>query len=267
MYGCIKVFTVVLHLSFDEVQSFTTPVTLMVNIFSWFLCLFVILLYAKGISKVSLGKEIFHSKKPVRHYLSGLGIGVLLMTSVFSINLFFHFIEVSVRDSIDWTLIFLLFIFYLIQGFTEEIMLRGYFFGELRKRFRLPVATIISSLLFALLHSLNDGVTVLSIANLFLFGVAFAWTYQYTNSIYLVGAMHSMWNFFMGPVFGVQVSGEASASIFQTTSLAQDTVYNGGSFGFEGGLVVTGIFLVALFLLRKRKVSDKSERNLLTYSK
>ncbi|MFV0559070.1 MAG: lysostaphin resistance A-like protein [Enterococcus sp.] len=253
MYAFIKLFSVVLALPFDDVQSLTSPSLLFVNIGSWVACLLTVILFA-SVSKFGLKDMGMLKEKVPTRYLTGVLIGVALMGSIFLLNFVFGFIDVTVNPNINWLLIVLLFVFFMIQGFTEEVMLRGYLFGTLQKKFGLWTSVIISSILFALLHSLNDGVTLLSIFNLFLFGVTFALTYKFTGNLFIVGAMHTIWNFLMGPIFGVQVSGEVSESVFKTVSSENSTLFNGGSFGFEGGLIVTAIGLIFLMILLTRKV-------------
>ena len=105
------------------------------------------------------------------------------------------------------------------------------------------------------------GVTLLSFFNIFLFGV-FASLYTLrTNSLIGGCAIHSAWNFAQGNLFGFQVSGLATnASILTIKTNTSSTLFNGGSFGMEGGLTVTIVLLICILIVIFFK-SSKNEIN------
>lgn len=111
---------------------------------------------------------------------------------------------------------------------------------------------ILNSLVFSALHLLNSGISVLAIVNLFLFGIFASLYYLWRGNIWGVAAVHSMWNFTQGNVFGILVSGgDFGTSLLTSTVSNSGTLLNGGAFGLEGGLAVTivlaaGIVFVAL---------------------
>lgn len=67
----------------------------------------------------------------------------------------------------------LLFVGYLVQDSTEEIVFRGWLLPTLGVSPKPWIAILISSLLFALLYGANDNITLFAIVNLILFGVLF----------------------------------------------------------------------------------------------
>ena len=111
------------------------------------------------------------------------------------------------------------------------------------------ISVLVSALAFALLHSLNPGMTVLSFFNLFLSGVFFSALVLRFDNLWTACAAHAAWNFFQGNIIGVGVSGmDQSVSVFKCTNIGSDLI-TGGSFGFEGGLVMTFILAVVTVLL------------------
>ena len=64
----------------------------------------------------------------------------------------------------------------------------------------------------------------------------------------MVGALHSMWNFAQGNLFGIPVSGIRGLPSPLVSTAAdggwQEWI-NGGAFGVEGGLAATVVLLVA----------------------
>ena len=80
--------------------------------------------------------------------------------------------------------------------------------------------------------------------------------YYLTNNLWMVGAIHSIWNFSQGSIFGIRVSGiELRESLWLSKNVT-DNIYNGGTFGMEGGLFcmlveVTGV-IVCIYLINKK---------------
>ncbi|MFV0557195.1 MAG: lysostaphin resistance A-like protein [Enterococcus sp.] len=215
---------------------------------TWITSLLVTIWAAKKFSKFTLKDLGFSKEKVAKRYLTGLLTGIALMVTVFLINVVFGFIEPALNPDVNWLMILAMFIFFLIQGLTEEVVVRGYLFSSLQKKYSVPLSIVVSSLVFAFIHINNPGMTWLSALNLFLAGAMFAVVYQVTGSILLVGGIHSMWNFVMGPILGVEVSGTVSES-FLTEHLTDRVFFNGGSFGFEGGIIVTLVLVVFTAIL------------------
>jgi membrane protease YdiL (CAAX protease family) len=142
---------------------------------------------------------------------------------------------------------------------SEEVILRGYFMVSVASRAPMLVAILANSLIFALLHLLNNGITALSMVNLALFGV-FASVYTLkSNSIWGICAIHSIWNFAQGNIFGIAVSGSRiDTSVFSFTPTKAGALINGGSFGLEGGLAVTAVLFIGL--IATMLVKGRSEK-------
>ena len=94
-------------------------------------------------------------------------------------------------------------------------------------------AAIFSAFFFAMLHGMNSGVDGLAMFNLFLYGLFAALLFVDCENIWIVGALHSVWNFVQGNLYGISVSGnKITSSIFTSTSAEGGaSVINGGSFG------------------------------------
>jgi membrane protease YdiL (CAAX protease family) len=106
----------------------------------------------------------------------------------------------------------------------------------------------INALLFSLLHVGNPGVTVIALINIFLFGVFASLLTLRRGSVWLVCAIHSLWNFSQGNLFGIPVSGLGGLPSPLTAEVAEggwQTLINGGAFGLEGGLAVTVVLAAA----------------------
>lgn len=134
----------------------------------------------------------------------------------------------------------LIFIAVFVQSSAEELVCRGFLYQRLRQSYGHPAVAIIgNSLLFAILHLTNEGVTVLSVLNIFIVGVLFSFMVYYMDSIWCAMSMHAMWNFTQNIIFGLPNSGIVSPySVFRLdASTAKDSfAYNVG-FGIEGTLL------------------------------
>ena len=146
--------------------------------------------------------------------------------------------------------VFVVLIGWIVQGGAEEVLFRGWVLPVLGARYRPWIGLLISSLFFALLHGLNPGLSVLAIINLVLFGV-FAGLYAMREgSLWGISALHSVWNWVQGNFFGFEVSGTnaSSGTLLNLKETGADWL-TGGTFGPEGGLAVTIIFLIAITVI------------------
>ncbi|HHT54332.1 MAG TPA: CPBP family intramembrane metalloprotease [Clostridiales bacterium] len=118
------------------------------------------------------------------------------------------------------------------------------------RRYSLPTAILASSVMFALAHSLNKGLSLLAFFNLVLYGIFAALYFIRRGSIWGVAAFHSTWNFVQGNFFGIQVSGLKVGSSVLTSELTETgRLVNGGGFGLEGGLAVTLVLAIGIAVL------------------
>ena len=173
----------------------------------------------------------FTRKKAVSDYLTGLFIGLLM----FSVAVLIAFLcgTLTYNGFVLGDGIYLLLAFlagFIIQGMSEEVFLRGYFMISVANRSPILLAVLTNSVLFALLHIYNNGIDVLSLINLVLFGI-FASIYTLKmNSIWGICAVHTAWNFVQGNVFGIRVSGSHIKHLYFLFRQKAGTIINGGAF-------------------------------------
>jgi membrane protease YdiL (CAAX protease family) len=151
-------------------------------------------------------------------------------------------------------------VFLAVAAANEEIVFRGYPFQRLVESLTPAGAVAVSSVLFGVVHLSNPHHTLLSTVNTALVGVAFAVAYLRTRALWMPIAMHFTWNFLMGFVLGLPVSGID----FPTTLLQANAVgpvrLTGGDYGPEGGALATVAILAAtVYLLVSRHISISKE--------
>lgn len=233
---------------FMAVQLFSTAAVIVA-------CFF----YGRVIEKrswVSLG---FTKRGAIGEYAAGLGIGFVLFGGAVAFCAVTGNLSLSFNSAPAVGLIILYFLGYMVQGMSEEILCRGCIMVSMQKSGRLWVAVLTNTLIFAGLHLGNPGVTPLAMVNLALFGL-FASLYTLRRgSLWGIGAIHSIWNFAQGNIFGISVSGlSGNPSIMTATASEGGALIHGGAFGMEGGLGVTIVLVVgcAALLLVKTKKSE-----------
>jgi membrane protease YdiL (CAAX protease family) len=185
----------------------------------------------------------------LREYLMGLLIGFAMFSAAVLICTATGTLAFAGVTLTSIGLIVLFLIGFLIQGMSEELICRGYFLVSLARKQSLPLAIVVSSCAFGAAHLANSNVQPLAIVNIVLFG-CFAGVYLLKRgNIWGIAAIHSMWNFAQGNVYGIQVSGgEMAESIFAFTATPSGQLINGGDFGLEGGLAVSAILICALII-------------------
>lgn len=146
----------------------------------------------------------------------------------------------------------IIFICVFIQSAAEEFLCRGFLYQRLRRSYKHPAVAIFgSSLLFAILHLGNEGVTVLSIVNIVLVGILFALMVYYMDSIWCAFAVHTAWNFTQNIVFGLPNSGITvpySVWKLDVASARNSFAYNVG-FGIEGTVMADIVLLIACIVV------------------
>lgn len=206
-------------------------------------------IYCRKIERRSFASLGFRKQGWLLRYLKGyaIGTGMLLLCALvlwLMGDLDFAF---SKRLPIFYLIAF--FVGFVIQGMSEEVLVRGYFMVSLSNRCHTAIAVGISSVAFALLHLFNPGITLLAMLNLTLFGVFMALYILRTDDLLGACAIHSAWNFAQGNLVGIRVSGMAQLpTVAVMHPLGERALFNGGDFGLEGGLIVTFVTLAAIAL-------------------
>ena len=216
----------------------------------------VVILYCRLIEKRSFASLGFI--RPFwREYLTGLLGGLVLfgLCLVFSL-LFGKLTFTGISERLNPGLLLLFFFGFLLQGFAEELLCRGYLMASLSREVPLPVALIASSVIFSLLHTANRGFNLLSMLNVFLFGLAAGIYMIRRGSIFGAAAMHGIWNFAEGCLCGLPVSGlTVPAALFGYSADEASVFVSGGAFGPESGLAATFALSlgIVIFLMCKNK--------------
>lgn len=199
--------------------------------------------------------------------------GVLLMSG----NLQFNGVSVAAQVG-GWEKSLLILLGWLAMmlcvGFFEEVAFRGYAFHNLNAWLGARWANAIQALVFALIHLGNLGATGkttseatlaagLAMPNIALIGVFFTLCYLKTGSLWFPIAFHAAWNFFLGCVFSLPVSGLPIFQLFDV-SVSGSVPLTGGAFGPEASLLLTPILLALIFVVARAPDSLQAATDLQT---
>ena len=196
--------------------------------------------------------------------LFGLFLGGFLASVVFLIQWVIGWVEITgwfqhidTEESFG-TVIASYFVFAICVGIHEELAYRGYLLRNIAEGMNFAVvgpsrslvlAVTITSLAFALAHAVNPNISVAGLVNTVLAGFVYGLPFLLTGRLGLPIGIHITWNFFQGPVFGFNVSGVGFGGSVMSTAKSGPTLWTGGDYGFEGGLLATAMLIIALPLM------------------
>lgn len=161
----------------------------------------------------------------------------------------------------------------LMVGFHEELFSRGYqilnltegLHTYLGKAGAILTAVLLSSSLFGFMHFFNPNASVLSTFNIILAGCVLALPYILSGRLALSMGLHFCWNFTMGGIVGLPVSGQHFAASILNVHQSGPELWTGGHFGPEAG--ITGLIGMAImaggsyvYLKKKEHVTGISDK-------
>lgn len=192
---------------------------------------------------VSLGLQV--NKQMLEDLAAGFLIPALMMASILFLERIFgwtQFMGIAWQNTGSGNSLSSLFIgllAFVIVGWQEELLTRGYHLQNLEDGINLPWAIIISSSIFGIMHlsNPNSDQKIMVALGIFFAGVFLAYAYVRTRQLWLPIGLHIGWNFFEGPVFGFPVSGLDADGLFIHVPNGPEII-TGGAFGPEAGLIL-----------------------------
>ena len=223
----------------------------------------------EGLPWRSLGLT-FHTRW-LRDLIVGsiIGVGTLVIATAVAFaggGLSFRFSSAGV-SSVLTTLLISAGLF-IISGLAEEALCRGYPLQTFVRARLVWLGVLITSVAFGAGHLKNPNAgAFLAFANTTLAGVWLAVAYLRTRSLWLPLGVHWAWNWALGALFGLPVSGItriAPHPLLVGTDLGPAWL-TGAAYGIEGGLACTLALVVStIFIWRTGLVSATEELKKLT---
>ncbi len=242
------------YMQLPEIMVPNLLCTVFGTIVSLFCCRFIEMRHVR-----SMGVR---KRRLVPHYLTGLGIGAVLMTSITLLTVLSGANSISLCSGINVGIIALYLLGFFVQGMSEEFIFRGYLMSSIGSR-NTTLAIVINSAAFGIAHGLNPGLTPIAMVNLVLFGLFASFYVILFDDLWGACAIHSVWNFMQGNIYGISVSGSGkSESVFRVSQKSSHGFLTGGNFGIEGSIFTTIVLLIATGIVLyaiKRRYPDKNE--------
>ena len=146
--------------------------------------------------------------------------------------------------------------FFTLPAAAEEALFRGYFLQALAEKWGALGALWGTSLIFGVVHLTNPNTSPLGIGNIVMAGVFLGAVYLKTASLWWATGAHLGWNWALGFLADLPVSGLELADSPLYEGLPQGAAWvSGGAFGPEGSLLATlGFALAAFWVWRSPRI-------------
>lgn len=225
----------------------------------------VCLRFLEGMKLPALGFAL-HSRWP-GDVIKGCAMGALMIASVVALQIIgggarLNFNSVWWKgQGIDWAGVWTVapevcaaLVLFILAGAFEELVYRGYAFQTLLRGAPAFLPILFFSILFGAAHWGNPSRTFFSTANTILAGIWLSMAYLKTRSLWFPAALHASWNWTMGALFGLPVSGLRVPPHPVLASTGGEPVWlTGGSYGSEGGAAATIVLIIAIVVVWRAK--------------
>jgi len=142
-------------------------------------------------------------------------------------------------------------VFFLIVGFFEEILFRGYALFTLTKGIGFWPAALMLSGFFGAIHLFNPGETLIGGLAAGLIGLFFCLTIRRTGTLWFAIGMHASWDWAESYLYSVPDSGTPTPGHLLNSSFHGSRWITGGSVGPEGSVLVL-LLVVLLWIIFDR---------------
>ena len=209
-------------------------------------------LFIKFFEKRSFRTIGFIKDRALKQYSKGFLIGFLLVTTSFLFIGLFSDVKIVTgahQPNVYYSAltIFIALLFFIVQGASEEIVFRGWFMQTVGSRHWPWLGFLLSIIIFSAVHLPNAGIDVLAFLNIALIATFLSVYVIKEKSLWGACGIHTSWNWVMGNVFGLNVSGnESMGDSIVNLSLTGNKIYTGGKFGLEGSIIVTIVIIAAI---------------------
>ncbi|MHA2337463.1 MAG: CPBP family intramembrane glutamic endopeptidase [Candidatus Hodarchaeales archaeon] len=167
------------------------------------------------------------------------GVGVIQGTIQFQpLRLEEIFTPVNIRFML------LFFVWAMLNGFWQEFVFRGYLQTRVVERYNATVGILVVTIYFVLVHFIDRQLTLLWVVAMILLFIIISMLFHHTKSLFLVGAMHGMINYFDRITELIGLEWNSSMSNYWMDSI----VILG---------VILGIYLLISYFLAKTKASPE----------
>jgi len=220
------------------------------------LLLLLLLAWVRFVERRSLASIGVRGEHKMREFLRGHAFGLAGLFAIVLVIWMAGGLELTAvvpafsEPAVLVPIVVLLFTFAL-QSSVEELLFRGWLMSVLAKKFNVPIAVIVSSALFSLLHFSPRAHWLVSVGT-FLFGLfGCAWVLR-TRSVLGIMGWHAGWNWLLAIGFGLPLSGMdvGIPALLLDLQPVGPAWLTGGPQGPEASVVCFGYFILGIVLMR-----------------
>ena len=139
----------------------------------------------------------------------------------------------------------------LVVSVIHEWGFRGYVYSALRDRLSWIHAAGLSALLYGLYLAPAADLTPAGLTNILLIAFLLAALRELSGSVWVGAVFHGMWNFFLGCLLSLPVSGDFFPRLL-AVELGGAEALTGGDYGPEGSWAITALLILVLAVLVAR---------------
>lgn len=196
----------------------------------------------------------------LKYFITGSAIGLLWLGGSLGIALVFGWGSILQPIGFMWSVFLGAAISMFFNVIAQELLLCGFIFQTIRRESNVLAALIVSSILFAGYHAGAYHGEWLPAVNVFAAGFLFCLAYYITGSLWFPIFIHYTWDVLIGPLLGLSESGISDLGArWKMFVVDGPTLFIGGKFGLEGGLIVTATVIVIIVLMFKMKSLNTKE--------
>jgi len=142
-------------------------------------------------------------------------------------------------------------------AFVEELIFRGVPLVALSRAFGRGLALVGLALIFAVAHLLNEGVSLLAVANIALAGVFLGLAFFTPGGLWTATGAHFGWNLALAGL-AAPVSGLLLPIPWLDYMMRGPSWLTGGGFGPEGGLLASVCLAAGAFVVGRRTIREST---------
>jgi hypothetical protein len=146
-------------------------------------------------------------------------------------------------------------VLFVVAALAEEAIFRGYGLQTLTRAQLAWVGILLTSVPFAMGHLWNPNVVpIITFANTVIAGAWLAISYLRTRSLWFPLGVHWAWNWALGSICGLPVSGLKIGTPLLNATDVGPAWLTGGRYGIEGGVAASIALVVSILFVWKTRL-------------
>lgn len=197
-------------------------------------------------------KTELHIRRPVYNSVLGIIVGLVWLGSSVCILICTGSASINGVNGIHMLWLWILSAF--INTAMQEMLVRGYLYQMIKRRYNVIAATIVSTMLFTFAHGGIFEAGIIPVLNVVTMSLFMTAVLEYTDSLVAPIMIHFVWNSVGAIVLGGVSLAEDYPHLLNM-AFAGNQLLSGGIYKIEGSVVVLALNVIMMvgFVLAKKK--------------